>query len=400
MSLLDAAAASCRQTDLVVATFDHGTGTAATEAAVLVADVARRLGLRCIVGRADRHLTSEADWRDSRWRFLRSVARAVKAVIATAHTRSDQVETVLMRTMRGAGARGLAGLYARGSLLRPLLGHSRNEIERYVRARCLQWVEDPSNDSPRFFRNRVRHDMLPALRRARPSIDDELLEIARRAAAWRAGVEDFVETSIPHVAPDGDAGLDVSRTDISRFASESLAVLWPPLAAKAGLALDRRGTARLAAFTRQSRVGARIQLSGGWEVVGARNAFELRRLGQPAPASRPINGSETVSWGAWSFRTVAAAGNDAWTSWLPDGAPLVVRVWQAGDVMAARVGGPNRKIKRFLSDAGITGHERGRWPVVLAGDRIVWIPGVHRSELAPGRSDRPGLVFSCEYRYR
>jgi tRNA(Ile)-lysidine synthetase-like protein len=141
-------------------------------------------------------------------------------------------------------------------------------------------------------------------------------------------------------------------------------------------------------------------VSGRWEVVRARRAFQLRPLDQSAPESRRIDSLEPVAWGVWSFRPVPAAGNDAWTACLPEGAPLVVRAWRAGDVMAARAGGPDRKIKRFLSDAGITGHERARWPVVEAGDRIVWIPGVHRSELAPGRSDRPGLVFSCEYQYR
>ena len=65
--------------------------------------------------------------------------------------------------------------------------------------------------------------------------------------------------------------------------------------------------------------------------------------------------------------------------------------------MRVRDGEAPRKVKRFLSDAGVTGHERAGWPVVLAGDQIVWIPGIRRGKAATARSGRPGLAFVCEY---
>ena len=55
-----------------------------------------------------------------------------------------------------------------------------------------------------------------------------------------------------------------------------------------------------------------------------------------------------------------------------------------------------RKVKRFLSDARVSGTKRGHWPVVLAGDKIVWIPGVRRSEAASVRPGRPGVLYRCE----
>jgi tRNA(Ile)-lysidine synthase len=60
-------------------------------------------------------------------------------------------------------------------------------------------------------------------------------------------------------------------------------------------------------------------------------------------------------------------------------------------------GKPGRKVKCLLSDAGVTGHERSGWPVVLAGDQIVWVPGIRRGNAATARSGRPGLAFICEY---
>jgi tRNA(Ile)-lysidine synthase len=310
----------------------------------------------------------------------------------------DQIETVLMRVLRGAGARGLAGLYATSDLVRPLLRLTRRDLTWYARSRGLTWIEDPSNQSPRYLRNRIRHDLLPALRRARPAIERELLASARKAARWRADVESLAAEHIDVRRVASANGLDIAASSLSGFSTEALLILWPAIVARAGIAIDRRGTARLAAFTGLSRVGARVQLSGGWDVIRSRDAFQLRASGHRRSAEEPLALSCAMSWGSWSFRPASnELGPDSWSAWLPVDRPLKVRSWQAGDTMVVRADGTERKVKRFLSDAGITGHERAGWPVVLAGDQIVWIPGIRRGNAATARSGRPGLAFVCEY---
>jgi tRNA(Ile)-lysidine synthase len=406
MVLLDAAARAVPHEKLIVATFDHGTGLAATTARAEVERRAAALGLHCESDRATEVVHTEAELRDARWAFLRRIAQKHDAVVCTAHTADDQIETVVMRALRDAGARGLAGLFASSPHLRPLLRTSRREITAYARAEGLQWVEDPSNTSPDYFRNRVRHDLLPALRRGRPTIERELVALARKAARWRSEVEEVVDQLNVHVLPDG-RGLDVSADRLPTWRETELAVLWPAIAARAGAILDRRGVERLAAFTRLSRVGARIPLAGGWEVVRSRNAFQLRACGldgsrNATPAELTL--SNDTRWGDWSFTPGSYPPADhhenSWSAWLPADEPLLVRPWQPGDAMVIHEGAPPRKVKHYLSDAGVTGHERAGWPVVLAGDRIVWIPGVRRSEAATARPGRPGLPFVCDYIYR
>jgi tRNA(Ile)-lysidine synthase len=398
MVLLDAAAACVPRERLTVATFDHRTGPAATAARVLVERSARALGIRCVADRAARRLESEADLRDARWGFLRATAAREGGAICTAHTADDQIETVLMRVLRDAGARGLAGLYARSDVARPLVGRTRKELTRYARARGLTWIDDPSNAMPRYLRNRLRHDLLPALRRARPSIDNDLLSSARDAARWRDDVEVFVAEHIEVRLLSNGSGLDVASSSLAGFAGDELSILWPAIVARAGLAIDRRGTSRLTAFTGLSRVGARVQLSGGWEVVRSRDAFQLRASGHRQLTEERLALTSTVNWGGWAFRPATSEiAADAWSAWLPVDHPLTVRPWQPGDAMVDRAGGPRRKVKRFLSDAGITGHERAGWPVVLAGDQIVWIPGIRRGDAATARSGRQGLAFVCDY---
>lgn len=278
MALLDAVAAWRRGAIACVATFDHGTGEAATAAAALVRDAAHALGLPLAHGQARGLPASEAAWREARWAFLRETAELVEARVATGHTRDDQIETVLIRALRGAGPRGLAGLYAEGDRARPLLDVPRRVVRAYVVERGLPFLDDPSNTSHRFLRNRVRLDLLPALERARPGFGAWLLSLSRRAAAWRADVEAFVDTFA--LTREGrTVFLPVGA--FAGFDAQALRLLWPAIAARAGVTLDRRGTERLAALVTARGVHARVPLSGGHEVIRHRTTFEIR------PAARP-----------------------------------------------------------------------------------------------------------------
>jgi tRNA(Ile)-lysidine synthase len=395
MVLLDAAARVARGRVAIVATFDHGSGAYATRAAALVCREAGSRGLPAVVGRGAGRPATEAAWREARWEFLRAVAARAGGVVVTAHTEDDQVETILMRAMRGAGARGLAGLYAPGTdIRRPFAAMSRASLERYAAARGVRSVTDPTNLSRRFFRNRVRLDLLPALARARPSLKEELLAISRRAAAWRSEVDALVAAMTPDIAADS---LSVAIDSLRDYDEESLAVLWPALAARVGLALDWRGTRRLAEFTSsRRRVGASVHLAGGWEVLRDRGCFTLRRTRGAAPPAADLPRVGSLRWGRWSFvRQGRGTAASAWRAALPAGKPLVIRAWRPGDRMAGPNGSP-RRVKRFFGDAGIVGPDRAGWPVVLAGEEIVWIPGVGRAAAVAGASRTPGLVYTCE----
>jgi tRNA(Ile)-lysidine synthase len=424
-----------------VATFDHGTGEAARDGVSCVAREAAARGIPLVVGGAPAvsadptrdappalaptpaapppPAAGEDAWRRARWRFLRgaldTMARATGRAgirIATAHTRDDQVETVLMRAMRGAGARGLAGLAADSPIARPLLGVSRAEVRAHATARALAWVEDPSNEARAFLRNRVRHDILPALARHRPALPDELHAIGERAAAWRREMDALALRAAPPLdplpAPPGAGWARVAAADLAGYDSAGLAILWSAIAWRAGLALDRRGSRRLVEFTMNGRGDAVAHLAGGWEVarIGAR--YELRRavVHPEGAVALPRDGERALHWGRWRFSAAAAegvagrAGDDPWVAVLPAGS-LAVRGWRPGDRVAGPGGHP-RRVKRFLSDAGIRGADRAGWPVVVAGEggeggeEILWIPGIRRSDAATARSGRPALTFRCD----
>jgi len=185
------------------------------------------------------------------------------------------VETVLMRVLRDTGARGLAGLYAASQTVRPFLDCARDEVAEYADEVGASWVEDPTNASMRYFRNRVRRDLLPAIARVKPGFDQQLIGLAREAGLWRAELDAVVEPLAQVSATGGSVFVAVGALAI--YSREELSSVWPAIAARVGLAMDWRGTERAAAFTNESRTGARMQLSGGWEITRTRDAFELRR---------------------------------------------------------------------------------------------------------------------------
>lgn len=281
MVMLHAAAAVLPPRRIVVATFDHGSGPHAAAAAALVERVAMSYGVTVVIGRGDTvDRPSEALWREARLSFLRAAAMEFGATISMAHTRDDQVETVLFRELRSAGTRGLAGLAAPGNIRRPLLQFGRADIADYARRAGVEWVDDPTNLDRGFARNRLRHELLPALRAVSPSIEQDLLAIGEEAARWRVDLDRAIDESILYSVGQ-DCVLQVSREPLAGYSDDALGIIWPALLGRVGLAADRRGTRRLVSFTKEGSTGQRIPLSGGWTVYRKRRGFEVRRDGRP-----------------------------------------------------------------------------------------------------------------------
>ena len=313
MVLLDAFLEHRPDTVAAVATFDHGTGPAAAAAVELVVGVCLRRSVPVVAGRiaaeggrftvgggrlavggeqlaaAGRRTAdgvqrkaysfsssrpTEATWRAERWRFLRAVAQEHRATIITAHSLDDQAETVAMRILRGASARGLAAMAVRtAGVTRPLLGVPRHAIAEYAAARGVRFLEDPSNTNPRHLRNRLRVDFMRAATAARPGFVAELCAIGDRAAAWRRALAELVDGLEVQVVSQS---LVVAASALEDIDAAGRAVLWPELAGRLGLTMDRRGVARAAAWSITARAGQSIPLSGGACIERTARTFVIR----------------------------------------------------------------------------------------------------------------------------
>ena len=183
---------TCRW-QLVVAHLDHGLRTGSAADASRVATTAEQLVLPFRTERQDVAALARAEGRSiedagrqARYRFLERVADELdpRALIATAHTADDVAETILLRITRGSGLRGLRGIPSRrGRVIRPLLGEHRDALRAALDAAGIAYLADPTNDDPAAAdRNRIRHDVLPALEQLNPRIVEALLRLGGMAA--------------------------------------------------------------------------------------------------------------------------------------------------------------------------------------------------------------------------
>jgi len=187
-----------RRYELIVAHLDHALRTESAEDARFVANLADRLGLECILARADVAARARQDGqgtehaaRMERYEFFaRSTARCEASAVALAHHADDNVETILFRILRGTGLRGLAGMQAKRELpssggavlVRPMLHLRRAEILDYCHAVKLSWREDHTNADSAYRRNFLRQELLPLVRRrVNDQADEAILRLAGHA---------------------------------------------------------------------------------------------------------------------------------------------------------------------------------------------------------------------------
>ncbi len=404
MALLTAAArVAGAEHRVTVATFDHGTGSVARQGVKVAMRAAAAAGFSFVSQRARSLPRSEAGWREARWRFLHSVAGDLRAAIATAHTREDHLETVVMRILRGAGARGIAGLLPVTEILRPLVNCTRGSVRAYADRLQCEYVDDPSNLDRSFLRNRVRLDLLPAFERVCPAFSADVLELSRQAAALRLEGE-AVAAELTSNQADGMVAIPIES--VTSLSPTSLAWLWPAILAAAGVVADRRGIARLVTQTTRGRTGAVTPLSGGFEVLQTQREFVVRHAPPRADTEAVIGDNKGTTIGQWRFYplevTTIKGDESKWDLWqaaLVAGPTYRVRAWKPGDRLQVKPHVPPRRVARFFEDARVSGPERRGWPVVLAGDEVVWIPGIRRGHAATARSGGPHVVYRCEREY-
>ncbi|MFQ5879440.1 MAG: tRNA lysidine(34) synthetase TilS [Dehalococcoidia bacterium] len=398
--------------ELGVAHFDHHLRSRqeAEADAAWVRALAESLGLPFCPGSGDvrayarRHRQSlEEAGRVLRYRFLaQEAARWGASAIAVGHTADDQVETVLLHLLRGSGTDGLVGMRPRGPLplaggcpvplVRPLLAVTRQETERYCREEGIQPRLDVTNLSLGHQRNRIRHELLPLLRRYNPSLDRALLRLADAVAEdvdYLRGVVDEVWERLGRV--------EGGRVRLPRRQLSGLpAALQARLLRRAGRHLLAEAGGLSSAHVRALATAAKaegnavLHLPHGLTAVVEGDEVALER-GRAAMAMPPLPQTElnlpgeTVLSG-WRISihivdaATAALGDDPLQAWLDleaVGRDLWVRSRRRGDRFRPLGMALEKKLQDFFVDAKVPRRQRDATPLLCAPWGIVWVVG-HR----------------------
>lgn len=179
-------------------------GKASDRDETFVKEICKEKKLECVVGRAERagQYKSEDKAREARYLFFEKILEEGRAdKVALAHQQNDSAETVLLRLIRGTGLRGLRSIPAsRQKFIRPLLNISRTEIEQYLSAERIAYCTDETNADTKFLRNKIRLEVLPALKRLNPNITATLAETARSISCDYIYIVESAEATLEKIA--------------------------------------------------------------------------------------------------------------------------------------------------------------------------------------------------------
>ena len=303
----------------------------------------------------------EAAARDARYGFLETL----DGKIATAHTADDNAETILMHLVRGTGLKGLGGISpVRGRIIRPMLNVTRREVLAFLQDNCLTHVEDSTNGEDLFLRNRLRHHVMPLLKKENPRLAENL---SAMALSLRQDEEAL-------------AAMTVKEMDVQRLRELPEAIRCRSIAGF----LERNGvrepeSAHIALVEKlifSNKPSARAALPGGVTVAREYGALKVLAQKEPLlPVALPQEGSlllpniglrvtvspaDTVENGPNCF-TVCPQGQ------------MVLRCRGAGDEI--RLSGGKKSVKKLMIDRKIPAADRLRIPVIADDAGILGIYG-------------------------
>lgn len=401
-------------------------------AAQWVEEMCAEWGVPCHVGTVPSPPSSEAEGRTLRYRFIEEARREAGpgAVAATGHTANDQAETVLFRIARGTGLQGMRGVLPERppGVVRPLLPFWRRELAAYAAEHSVPFRDDPTNLDLRWTRNRLRHEVLPALEEAVPGAASALAALAGASRTHVEALDHLLDDQIAALvasprpssaspAPDArrppaasasgtrpssaapvpPTGFDLDHHKLLALPDAVVALALRRAVSRLGGRLGRAATRDLLRFAKESQSGRRIDVPGG--VAVTRDLDRLRIVVADRPASSVERPAPEVvvagEQGEGRFATGRLEVHAAWGPAPPDGFPLVapfvpgevrfplaVRPWRPGDWIKARYG--KKKVKKLLLEARIPTDRRTGYPVLAdATGKLLWVPGATDPQVPP-----------------
>jgi tRNA(Ile)-lysidine synthase len=429
----------------IVAHFNHKLRPDSDTDANIVEQTAARLNLASVIESGDvrayadaERLSIEEAARSLRYRFLMRQAHRLKAqAVAVGHTADDQVETVLMHFIRGAGLAGLKGMNYRTIIqmfdpeipvVRPLLDTWREETVVYCASNGFRPRHDPSNASLDFFRNRLRHLLIPTLESYNQRFREVIWRTARSLAgdyeilanildeAWKVCV---VQESSGFITFDSVAltqqsvGLqrNLIRRAIERVHPDELDINYATLERATNFICDPDTSHH----TRMDLTGGvHLLREGSLIYIAARNVTlpierwpqmpdESNVISLKIPSTVKLSGGWRLNCERWNIASLATEqarmNHDPFQAWVDAQGiqdALELRVRQDGDRFEPLgMDGHEMKISDFFINVKLPQRARERWPLLCMGEKVVWVPGyrpAHPFRLT--EATRQALYFS------
>ena len=296
----------------------------------------------------------EAAARDARYAFL----RGIPGKIATAHTADDNAETVLMHLVRGTGLKGLGGITpVNGTVIRPMLSVTRQDVEDFCGEWCLDYITDSSNEGDDFLRNRLRHHVMPLLKQENPRLAENTSAMALRLRQDEDCLSELSQLSEMHVETLRSMHPALRKRALERFLKRS--GVREPEASHIAQAESLVFSGKPSAF---ARFPGNVVIARDYGILTVRSESET-----PEPVLLPVPG--TVTWGGY---TICVSEDGEGLPVRCDG-PMTVRSRLSGD--SIRLSGGTKSLKKLFIDQKIPAAERHRIPVIADRRGVLAVHG-------------------------
>ena len=393
--------------ELLVVHVNHRTRGEESEGdARFVRKICKELGVKAVIKAVDvpaearrKRISLEMAARETRYRlFVEQAAKCKGAAIVTAHTKDDQAETVLLKLARGSGMRGLSGITEVGQvadvpLIRPMLGISRKEVERFLNRSKISWREDSSNADDSYLRNRVRHTVIPMLEwELNPEIKDTLVKTADVLREDNELLELMAEEALK-VCRVGKKCLDLTELrQEHRSLVRRILLMWLLECGVEREAVDLGLVSEVEKLVSGRKANAAVSVTGGMTVTREYGRLTIgrvvkRKLGVfrrtlPVPGRLNIASAGAVIKSSITSEIVKKRGRpgvypaSATVSRKMVGRKkIVVRSWADGDRISPMGMKGSKKLKDVFIDLKIPASDRKKIPIFECDDEIIWVPG-------------------------
>ncbi|MGB0466154.1 MAG: tRNA lysidine(34) synthetase TilS [Pontibacterium sp.] len=316
---------------------------------------------------------SEGQARDARYAAFESLLKAGDCLLL-AHHGDDQAETLLYRLMRGAGLKGLAGIPAQrvlseARILRPLLQVPRQQLETYASRHQLEWIDDPSNKDTAYDRNYLRHEILPKLAKRWPGFQTRWINTAKQLADTEQVLNQYLDADLDQLSGDMGEIRIPALLLVSREKRYLLLRRW--LERISDSLLNQKQLQQIENQILNARNDASPELCLGDKIL--RRYRQALYLTSPVISQRESRVSLSAGQHVLSDAILRIEPAEVGLVSL-DGVQLVRR--QGGERCRPAGRGGSCSVKKCLQEAGIPPWLKQDWPLLVAGDEIVAIPGI------------------------
>lgn len=367
--------------NVVIAHINHGLRAQSNKEEQFVASLAKKYGLQFFNKKLELKNSSEETARTERYGFLTRVLKENSFdYIVTAHHLNDQIETFLLKLARGSGLINVWGMQQmENNIFRPLLDIPKEEILIYAKKNKLKWMEDKSNKDTRYARNRIRLEIIPQLTKINPDFLETTQKILKAGSNLAVYLEKKSEKALKDVTETNTINLKkFNKIDFEFLQKE---VIKRMLHEMTGKKQDIYSKNIEEVYKLTQAKGSKFTKIRGYAIVKDYDkiTFDPKTT---RTQKRTILKQDTAYFNGFLIKKSKKVKNSMKNNiLLPEDITynLTIRTRMEGDRIKTAIG--TKKLQDVFTDAKIPKSERDKWPVIVSGSEVIWVPLLAKAQL-------------------